>query len=267
MNDSTRTEIRLRAATLAIGQTLPLSICPFCNGGMSEEKSFSISRVEAGLLYHCYRATCANSGGFLAAEGAHLSQAVSPKKVFTPKVFKDRTQELSHAQVLFFQNKFGLTKEELEDNRIAYCPTRNSFVFPIHDIRGYNIGVVDRSYADRKPKSISHWEKDLPKLHFPYQKDRGDSIVLVEDTISAIKVCRYISAAALLGSHLSADVAEYLVSVGIKRVILALDPDAIKKALKIQKKYKALFPKGFEVKFLDKDPKDQTDAAIKAWAR
>ena len=55
-------DIKLSALSLAIGQTLPLDVCPFCTGGMGREKSLSVTRKDAGALYNWFRAGCGEKG-------------------------------------------------------------------------------------------------------------------------------------------------------------------------------------------------------------
>lgn len=265
MDKRTIQDIKLRAMSLAVEQSLPLEVCPFCNGGLSEERSFSISRRQTGLLYNCFRATCGKHG--LVRDDSSCLAGTPKGKGFVPKVYTGEMKPLNRSQIRFFRDKFGLRIIELEQNEFKYSPPKGNFIFPIHTMQGYRVGVVDRNYINRKPKAISYWEKDCPKIHFPFQKPQFSELILVEDTISAIKVARYAPAAALLGCHLSYETACFLAKQGVERIIMALDPDAIAKALKAQKAYRALFPKGFEVRLLEKDPKDQTNKELLSWIK
>lgn len=59
----------------------------------------------------------------------------------------------------------------------------------------------------------------------------------MEDVISANKMNVYFPCVALLGVHLSVEKVEYLLTQGISSVIIALDNDATRQAIKLARKY------------------------------
>ena len=73
----------------------------------------------------------------------------------------------------------------------------------------------------------------------PYAKGKGSVAVVVEDCISAYVVANYgYVGIALLGTSLSDKHKEFLLHY--KKVIVALDPDALKKNLQIAKELRNL---------------------------
>jgi len=272
MNTSHNQEILLLAQALAPFETDNSSSCPFCSGGISKDKSFSVTRVAEGVLYNCYRATCGESG-FIPSTKMQASVGTvydtdgkknkALMKTFTPKIYKYSLVPLSIEQEVFFFNKFGLTHAEIKANDIKWSPARGSYAFPVFDYRGYTIGIMDRSYTGRKPKAIMYWEKDEPKMHFPQggKHNKSTTIFLVEDHISAIKMSRYCRCVALLGTHLT-DRAAVILNYLADNIVFCFDNDATNKAIKLAKHFSALF-KGTEVLHLNKDPKDMTDKELK----
>ena len=88
--------------------------------------------------------------------------------------------------------------------------------------------------------AVGKAEKRLPKWKrygnssVPYVKGKGSVAVVVEDCISAYVVANYgYVGVALLGTSLSDKHKEFLLHY--KKVIIALDPDALKKNLQIAK--------------------------------
>lgn len=92
------------------------------------------------------------------------------------------------------------------------------------------------SASEDLPKDINEIDEDWVKLHFP-SPVKGDSVVLVEDIISANKFNPLFPCVALLGVHLSEEKINYLMKLGITNFIIALDNDATRQAIRIARKY------------------------------
>ena len=241
------------ASSLQAGQASGHEMCPLCKGGNARERSFVVRPIGGSAVhYKCYRVTCGMGSGIL--NGNHVFIADKPVKQFTPKEYKEDTRVLDNEELRFFSMKYELTKEELDANGVRRVPMRNSYMFPIYNHLGYQIGCVDRAYWGRTPKSISYWFKDDRKLHFPIGNKKGSTLLLVEDQVSAIKANRFMPTCALLGTSLSLDVAEYLSRL-YPNVVIALDKDASSKAINYKIKFGLLF-RNFNVVLLSKDIKD-----------
>lgn len=95
-------------------------------------------------------------------------------------------------------------------------------------------------------------------LHFP-SPIRSKSVIVVEDIPSANKMDRYYPCVALLGTHLNEEKLSYLLNLGIRHVIIALDNDATRKAVMLSRKFcvnTTILP-------LQRDLKDETDERLK----
>lgn len=267
-------EVELLGKDLEVDGTLSTSDCPMCHGGKHKDKAFTITRLNEGLIYNCFRASCECSG-FVPTQYKFpvVIDKTNPvtvdvpkggeKKKFRPKYYEQRTIILTAEQKEWFGIQFGLTLKEIADMRITYNATRTSYAFPILNWRGFKLGTVDRAYWNRTPKAITYMEIDEPVLHFPYRFNitgKGP-IFLVEDQISAQKVMRYANSAALLGSHLSPRAAQLLTGL-TDHIVFALDADATERAIMLKRKYDFLFKEVSVVK-LDCDPKDMDDERLK----
>lgn len=103
-------------------------------------------------------------------------------------------------------------------------------------------------------------------MHFPpatRQAGSLEQLILVEDILSATKVAQVAPAAALLGTTLSKADCLYLKSIGVRDVILILDPDAISTAIRIKHRVGGLF-RNFYVVPVVKDPKAYTTDELKS---
>lgn len=171
---------------------------------------------------------------------------------------------LSTEQTQFFIDKFGLYEQEIQNNNFRFNPYRESFVYPMYDRLGYQIGVVDRAYNGRNPKAITYYFDDTsPSLHFPVGEKKGDAIVIVEDTISAIKSARYIDSCAVLSANLTDFNAQFL-QENYNKLIILLDGDAFSQAIKLKKQYELFFDEVI-VKYLPQDIKNMNNNEVEAF--
>lgn len=250
-------EVKLLAVGLPEGATSAGMVCPFCGGGHTAERSFSITRTPTVLMYKCHRNKCGASGVIGSLTTQDWSKGKRAVKKFKPRVFSAETHPLTAGQYLFFANKFSLQKSTLDKNHVKYCAERASFIFPIYDIYGRQVGVVDRSWAGRVPKARTYWFNDVIKLFFPIQGELfHENVVLVEDVVSALKVEQVTNTgvAALLGTHISNESLGYLAEL-THSITIALDPDALQKAISLRERAKLLFS-DIKIVNLSQDPKD-----------
>lgn len=263
--------IKQEAISLPMGESMTIT-CPKCledfeiqgrpSNTWNPNKSCSISRNKKGLLYKCHRATC----GLHGFTGSITFDKSPSKRQFKPQEYTHSTVALSNTQMKWFDNKYGLFMSELLKNKFRFNPKRKSVVMPIFNANNFDVGVVDRDFFNgRKPKAITYWFNDVPKVHFPAGWDnkvgREDyPLVIVEDIISAIKVSRFLPCVALLGSHLSDNVVQHIHKF-FNKIIISLDDDAINNSLKAKRKYGVLF-EGFKIIHTPQDPKDMSIARL-----
>lgn len=276
-------QIKLDALSLSVGETTRDILCPKCAAnGDSEKGSFTVTRLDSGIVYHCYRASC-NFKGFVPSLGYELNTHQTDK-TFEPKIFRRPLKRLPIDINKWIKRTYRLTKEEIKYNELKYDYTENRLWQPITSVEGYKIGAttkkLPRSFAREEvdmekfltgQKSISYWEKDVPRLDFPIeynaikQKERP-GIVIVEDKLSAIRVNRFMRCCSLSGSHIDdKQIAE--LSRLTDNIVLALDFDTWfqkggeAKGLKFYRKY-SLFFKSFQVRMIKNDPKEMTNLEI-----
>lgn len=250
------TEVKLYAAQFsACPERLPQTICPSCRGGSSKERSFNLWYSPLGLHYFCHRTSCGERG-VVAANGRNITMT-GQARLFEPRKFEYATCSPTMFAANKFSEKYEITEQELIDNGVLCCPSRNSFIFPVYNLLGYEIGILERWYAwtgDAK-RVLYYPQVDYPVMYMPRTCALSDTMVVVEDVLSAIKVSRIIPCCALLGTHLSRDVMLKFKEVGIKSLIFALDPDAAGKAIKLKKEVSLWFDE-VSVVLLSQDPKD-----------
>lgn len=252
-------DVRLLGVNVPVGGRSTHLTCPVCGGGRSKEKSFVISRAEHVLFYKCYRNACDWSGAIPSVPSQGNIQA-RKKEERPPDPYPWETRALNEVEIQFLQTKYELYRDTVVLNRVKYNISKDKYVFPIMDIEGKEIGMLDRDFRPGHIKAFTTWfSYRVPHLHFPrpLNKRYHRRIILVEDIISANKINQIdrVACLALLGTHISDVTMQYLAAI-TDGITVMLDPDAIKTALRIRKRYALMFKQPIAVVQLRADPKD-----------
>lgn len=265
-----RNEIELEGVGLDIGESIGDIECPFCGGGSSGERKFSITRIDTGLLFNCYRASCPDGRGFIPTRGDLLH---GPKPATASKwkgPYRGEFRRLRRQDYEYFSKRFDLSAAYLDfvgldesDHYVLEVKTMDGFV------RGY---VVRRGCWSGNPPCIRRLEKEGPKSraytnnpddvllswHNPHVKDAHwtGRIVVVEDQISAAKVAQAgYTGVALTGSYIGEEKVIELARAKPTKLVIALDADATGEAFKAARKWGLAFP-AIQVLPLQQDIKD-----------
>lgn len=152
---------------------------------------------------------------------------------------------------------YGISQEEIDKYGIEWNVKEEMLVL-LQTARYWQA----RTFNSRRPKYMSEGSKPLTIY------GQGDTIVIVEDIISAIKIARLhdeYCACPVLGSSLSYDMENQIVEK-YKKSAVWLDRDKAKNALRISRKLKQ---RGLESRVVvtDEDPKEYSKGEIRTWLR
>ena len=263
-----KTQLSYLNSELELGETTRSIQCPFC---LKQNGDFAVTRVEDGLLYKCFRVACDSKGFIPSNLGEWNSREFLP--IYSSAVrkteeypYESHIINLNENQILYLQNKFELTNEEIILNKIKWCDKTERIIYPILSQNGNIKGYVSRYYKELSGKkydgvkSRTYWinrSNNYFNVSFPYRReyDVKNIFLLVEDIISSIRMARYEQSIALLSNSIPTNAMSLLSG---KDVIIVLDNDAISHALKIKHRY-SLFFKSCQFIPIDKDPKDMSD--------
>lgn len=253
--------------SLAVGQSSGRIACPICEGGRTSEATFSVTRIDTGLLYNCFRATCGTSG-YLVTSGVLLQPQLPPVDRQKPYYGTFEPVHAGSPAGQYFVKRFRL--ETWPAYSIGYNAD-NHYVLPIFNPlgreRGYNIRMKrwggelrDNNFGqerDIKNRVFMHSTEPVQSWYINRQLGNPRAeVVLVEDQISAIKLWNEgITSVALLGTELNEEKVREIAQFGAKTVIIALDRDATTKAFKHARKWGLAFP-SVKVAMLNGDIKD-----------
>jgi len=250
------------ALSLEVGDSLN-TLCPFCR--VPHEMKMSLTRIDEGLLYNCYRASCGARGFISSVPGSILlnGEGRKKKKQFVPREFSGELELLPKEILEELSTKYTLTEEELHEQGFRYDRKYNSLYMPCFTARGEVFGGITKKLNFRGKagtKSLTFFTKRTTGLHYPLTERKGQ-IALVEDVLSAIRCLRYSRTVALLGTHLNNERIREL-REHTDSIVVLLDPDATDKAFRYKKKFGFYFKK-FEVRSLEADPKDLPEEELK----
>jgi len=203
--------------------------CPDCGG----KNTFTANKSGGAVLYNCYKLGCKISGvhtvGMTAADIQARMQEIEQDKP-KPKVEAMVLPEYvvpSGSGLDEFRDKW-----DLHDQGLMYDLKDRRAVFPIFN-NGVMLDAVGRALAGAEPK----WLRYTGKANY-FLAGTGDTVVVVEDVISAITVAKLgFTGMAILGTSLSVAHMEQLGNYS--QVIVALDPDAAHKTLRFRQEIEA----------------------------
>ena len=263
---SSRLAVSLMGDHLDVGESLR-AVCPLCNGGTTNEQSFSITREPTRYLYHCFRAKC-DLEGIYTLHGASQKPARTGKPIVKRNPFMGKFENPPEHIIELLFTKYGIVPTTLFWEKWAYCEAQDALVMPWYDVRGNQRGHGVKLLGDvpkGKPKFKLYVSKpEGTNLHMPRQFDptasRDNPIIVVEDFISASRLIQAGLNSVALGGVSLPDAAALELKNFTDYLCIALDPDTWEKetALRMRKRYASMF-KTIDVINLEFDPKDYAD--------
>ncbi len=172
-------------------------ICPCCNShsALGEVRCFKCGfrqfKFTSGLLYT------------IPPEDSELS--IPEGLVFNPHQF--------HPDAIAWLSQAHIFNDVIVKQGIAYSPLDHKVFIPAYDkhttLRFYELRALDPKVAD-KYKYLTYGKSS--QYMIKYIDHISDSVVIVEDHLSAIRLRKYANVVSLSGTHLSFDRAEFLCS-------------------------------------------------------
>ena len=237
--------------------------CCFC-GGLN---TLSITNTGTSVKYHCFRLNCGKSG-VIGDTPSHdeIGRILKEKGVTEAKqTFKLPTYCTPGLGSI---NAFNLIKTtngwiayNRDDYRTAYDSINNRLLYLLQE-NNKVVGAVGRALsAYDKPKSMLYPDSKI----MPFIVGNSDVGVIVEDCASAASVNSMpeYTGIALLGTEFKHEYVPYI-HKRFKRLFIALDPDAKKKAVALKDRL-SYITKDVKVWALPRDFKNMNKEEVKAF--
>ena len=237
-------------------------VCPACGGGGGNEKSMTIYETNDGsVLATCHRASC-RVDTFLVLASANTGRppvrAAPPAKLMPSEyLMADR---INDEEVEYIRDKY--TYEYGRHVLDLYVKkVKNGLVFPMYDALGAKQGAIVRPYEG--PRKALTYKISPEYSGMSWYRDKRDlsisTVYIVEDVYSALAMYQQRRCSiSLNGTNFNRDRLEEILTMQW-RVVLMLDADATRKAIKYRLEYG---PDVVGVARLVKDPKDMPKAEL-----
>jgi len=256
-----REKVLLLGKELEVGTTDNKTLCFWCNGGQSKERSFAVTRVNTlTIKYICHRDKC-KERGTVHTNGS--GESTASKARFVPTPYTGKASDLGYEDLSYLAEKYdGIDLKNALQAGWLKADGDNSFLFPVWspsgELRGH---VLRRELSNGKKEVRSYKVRDEPWMCW-YRTSHAD-VILVEDQISALKGASFATTVALLGAELSFEKMDEILSVARGNIWLALDKDAHKSTFEYLKKYRSYSNGRFNALLLRKDLKNMSYPDIK----
>lgn len=162
------------------------------------------------------------------------------------------TQDYAEEAVEWF-SKCDLGVEDMMVAKVVWCERSKQLIFPWYDDFGNLLAYQARNFSPTA-KAKAYTKGDVKSL-LPIYREQGDTVVLVEDPLSAIKVRKYsgLSSMPLLGNTISNNKLAYLAKF-YNHILVWLDSDMLHKSMEIVSRLNCLGTRANTI-YTEKDPK------------
>jgi len=272
-------ELRDLVLGLAEGESRR-EVCPFCHGGRTRERSFQITREGGVAKYVCHRASC-SSGGRRSYGGMSPTNSAPVRNPALDKYMGEYTQ-LTDKYREFLLGRFEITADLLHYYGVRQAAD-GRVLLPLLHYDGTRKGDSLRYYPELSPQSYRGSKSmiyrpldEVPLAWYTLPAGsslllpdyRSDTLIIVEDQISAMKASRLVDSVALVGTNMSMP---KLVEIGMrvaatpryKRTLVLLDADATAQAARMVARVRSLLT-NVSMRRLDCDIKDTPYAELPA---
>ena len=231
--------------------------CPIC----FNKSTFSALNNGTQTIYNCFHADCSIKGRTRNELSKklfnELEKQKEPEKFYYRNHWENRLPpRIGYKDPSLKDFKNNIQKYDLMDygKIIRYDRYTHRAVFLVKKDDNLVDAVGRALYKNKKPKWYRYGNSGYPFIH-----GNSDTAILVEDVVSALTISKFCTGIALLGTNLLQTHIDVLKNY--KKVGIALDKDASKKAVKILDDL-AL---NMNVKFLllEEDIKEMLDEDVK----
>jgi len=236
-----------------------------------DSSSMVVERKRDGVYAKCFRCGCFGSNregrvrGFFDAKKAESDVDVKHGAITMPYDSQGDTREWpSKARVWI--RRARVTDDEVKRYGISYSARLGRIVLPVYDdgnMVGYQARKIHES--DVGPKYYTRTSEPERMVFTVDNSNHPDTIVLCEDVLSAIRVGRFVSAGAILGTSTS-NYSLSLLTQDKKHAIIYLDYDnrvVINTSIKLKNKLELLLSKVDLIR-TTKDPKTLSDTELES---
>ena len=169
------------------------------------------------------------------------------------------------AEPLQWLRKYGITDVEIVNNHIGWSESNGYLVYPCFGVYGSLLCYQGRYFCQYPTNQRFYTSGQVEKTYHILENnfDYPNTICLVEDMVSCIKIAKHVSCMPLFGSTIKTERFIHLGNI-YTNLIIWLDKDKAQYAVKRGKVAEAFFDK-VRVIITEKDPKDYDNGQLREY--
>jgi DNA primase len=254
--------------------------CPFCTHHKNKLEINCITNAKSENPWHCW--VCEAKGKTIRSllknmkapsnKLTELNMIIAPGKEYKhvstmlelPKEFisltdivENRITTIESKHAIKFLRKRGITADDIIKYNIGFCndgPYKERVIIPSYDENGIVNYFIARAYKDGPTKYKNPPADAKSAIGWELYINWDAPIILVEGMFDALTIKRNVIP--LFGKIIHEKLMKKLVASSVNRIYIALDPDAIKNALKYCEQLMAY---GKEIYLVELDGKDANE--------
>ena len=204
----------------------------------------------------------------LIPQGSFVEEVIIKNNLFLPKEyipFIDKPNSLMARHALTYLKVRGVTREDMIKYHMGYCEDgeyQNMIIIPSYDINGNLNYFTARSFEKNPYRKYKNPSVSRDIVPFEMFINWNSPLVLCEGPFDAIAIKR--NAIPLLGNNIQSKLMKKIVTSTIQKIYIALDTDAMKKALKFAQDF---INQGKEVYLVELQGKDPSEMGFKNFTK
>ena len=108
----------------------------------------------------------------------------------------------------WLERNYEISRELSTLNRFKYLHCSHRIYMPVFGNLGQELGGVAKHVKKgAKPKTVLYRNREALFLHYAYRVTQGDTVCVVEDILSSVKVSKLMPCVALLGTNMTDEMA------------------------------------------------------------
>jgi len=196
---------------------------------------------------------------------SNIEQIIIPNSVELPKEFKHFDNTIISRHALTYLKKRNITKYDVLKYNIGYCEYglyNKMIIIPSYDVNGKLNYFTARSFE--KEPYVKYRNPEVSRDIIPFELfiNWDLPIILCEGPFDAIAIKR--NAIPLFGKNLQPSLMKKIVTSKVQKIYIALDNDAINKALEF---CEMLLNEGKEVYLVELDGKDPSEMGFENFTK
>jgi hypothetical protein len=169
-------------------------------------------------------------------------------------------------EALTWLRQYGITEDEVRQQGLLWSDVLKWLIFPYYSELNNIVGWQARTFNPQQVKDKKKWftfgdMSNHMQLYGVEENRECDTIVIVEDVVSAMKIGRHWVSMPMFGSYLPLKNMNRIKKLGFDNVAIWMDPDKVEDSRRTAARIRQFGVNSFTIETL-RDPKEYSDVEI-----